>query len=154
MFITTAGGGMIAATVLGGLLGDGGSQQAQSTQQSLDPRMADAIYGTNGVVPSAQDWYSQHKTGLNAQMLEGMNRQYAQHGASRQGFNQMQNLGMSLMGGGAAGNPFAGGYSGGMNGQGGGMAPQPQTFQPATLTNPFQNPLQGYQFTKGGFNGS
>lgn len=138
--ITLAQGLAIGAPLLGGLLGSGGSQSSSSNQQTMDPRMAEAVYGANGVIPSAQDWYSKNKTGLNAMMLQGMDNQYNQLGASRQGYNQMQNLGMGLMGGGAAGNPFAGGYkggtdfSGGMNGNGGGIAPQAMSYTPAVST--------------------
>lgn len=150
---------MIASSLLGGLLGSKGSSTSNSSQQTLDPRMADAVYGVNGVIPSAQDWYSKNKTGLNAMMLEGMDNTYNQLGASRQGYNQMQNLGMGLLGGGAAGNPFAGGYNGGtdfsmgMNGNGGSIAPKAMSYVPASVTqtpSPFaaQYALDGIQRVK------
>ena len=144
MFIAVIGS--IAAPVIGGLLGGGGSQQTQSTQQTLDPRMESAIYGDGGLLSGAKDWYAANKTGLNDQMLTGMNNQWNQHGASQQGFNQMQGAGMGLMGQGVAGNPFAGGYSGGTNFGNTGMAANPQQYQPAQQSNggtsPFSMPVQ------------
>ena len=152
MLITTAGGGILAASVVGGLLGSKGNSSgsgATATQtNAIDPRLSDAIYGSSGVVPSAQDWYAKNKTGLNPMMLQGMDNQYNQHAASHQGFNQMQNLGMGLMGAGAAGNPFLEGYKGGTKVGGGGgtngafphIAPQVMSFTPGLRTqnaNPF-----------------
>lgn len=143
-------GGAAVSVVGGALLGGEGSSSSQSTQNTIDPRFADALYGTGGLLPAAKDWYSQNKSGLSQPMLDGMNRQYNQHAASGQGFNQMQNLGMGLLGGGAAGNPFAGGYaggtdfSGGMNGNGGSIAPTRQGYTPAQSSagiNPFSMPI-------------
>ena len=129
----------IAAPLVGGLLGSGGNQQSSSSQQSLDPRMADAVYGSGGILPSAKDWYQNNSTGLNSQMTTGMDNQWNQLGASTQGFNQMQSLGMGLMGGGAAGNPFTGS---------GGVAPSKQTYNPAAFNtgtaNPFSAMNAGY----------
>jgi hypothetical protein len=131
--------------LIGGLLGSGGSSQSQSTQQTLDPRMQDAVYGANGLLSGAQDWYGQNRAGLNPQMLTGLNNQWNQHGASQQGFNQMQSLGIGLMGQGMAGNPFSGGYSGGTTFGSTGMAPNPQQYQPAQQSsggmNPFSMPV-------------
>jgi hypothetical protein len=138
--------GAVAGPLIGGLLGGGGSSQTQATQQTLDPRMESAIYGDGGLVKGAQDWYSQNKTGLNNQMLTGMNNQWNQHGASQQGFNQMQSAGMGLMGQSVAGNPFASGYSGGTNFGSGGLLANPQQYQPAQQAsggvNPFSMPVQ------------
>ena len=136
--------GEVAGPLIGGLLGGNGSSQSQSTQQTLDPRMAEAVYGTGGVVPSAQAWYKANQGGLNSQMVTGMDNTWAQLGNSAQGFNQMQNLGMGLMGGGAAGNPFASGYQGGtnfqgsVNGQGSSIASKPMSYQPTQMNQPGQ----------------
>lgn len=133
---------MIASSVLGGLLGSEGSSSTQSTQQTLDPRMADAVYGAGGVIPQAQAWYKANQGGLNNQMLTGMDNSWAQLGNSKQGFDQMQNLGMGLLGGGAAGNPFASGYQGGgnfqgsVNGQGSSIAPKAMSYQPTQMNQP------------------
>lgn len=127
----------LAGPIIGGLLGSNGNSQAQTTQNTVDPRFAEYMYGGNGVLPAAKDWYSKNKTGMNEQMATGMNNQWNQLGGSAQGFNQMQNLGMGLMGGGVAGNPFNGG-SAGTQGY------QPQSYQPA------QMPMSG---TSGPFSG-
>ena len=132
--------GSIAGPVIGGLMGSGGNQQSSSSQQTIDPRMADAVYGSGGILPSAKDWYQNNSTGLNSQMTTGMDNQWNQLGASTQGFNQMQSLGMGLMGGGAAGNPFTGS---------GGVAPSKQTYNPAAFntgstSNPFAAMNAGY----------
>jgi hypothetical protein len=137
--------GAVAGPLIGGLLGGEESKQTQSTQQTLDPRMEGAIYGEGGLLSGAKDWYSQNKTGLNDQMLTGMNNQWTQHGASQQGFNAMQNMGMGLMGQGVAGNPFASGYSGGTNFGNTGMQASPQQYQPAQQASggasPFSMPV-------------
>lgn len=86
-----------------------------SSKSYIDPRMENMLYGQGGVIPNAQNWYQQNQSGLNDKMITGMNNQWNQLGASKQGFDQMQNMGMGLMGGGVAGNPFTGG---------GGMAKQ------------------------------
>lgn len=136
--------GAVAAPLVGGLLGSKGNSSssggAVTQTNSIDPRLVDSIYGKNGVVPSAQDWYAKNKTGMNPMMLQGMDNQWNQANASHQGFNQMQNLGMGLMGAGMAGNPFSGGYtggtnfSGGLNGNGGSIAARPMSFAPAQRT--------------------
>lgn len=109
-----------------------------STQHRIDPRMEQAIYGAGGIMPNASAWYAQNQSGLNDKMITGMNNQWNQLGASKQGFDQMQNLGMGLMGGGTAGNPFTGG---------GGIAPQQLTYKPAEMNtassanSPFTMPV-------------
>lgn len=133
----------LAGPVIGGLLGSDGSSSQQSVQNKIDPRMDPYIYGSDGILPNAAQWYSQNRTGLNNQMLTGLNNQWNQLGASGQGYNQMQNLGLSLMGG-VAGNPFTqGGTSGGS--QSGSAAYTPaQSYQPAQMSmgnsNPFTMP--------------
>jgi hypothetical protein len=120
-----------AAPLIGGLLGSSGKQTTQTQQNTVDPRFAEYMYGQNGVLPSAQNWYSNNKTGLNSQMLTGMDNQWKQLGNSAQGFNQMQNLGMGLMGGGVASNPFTGG---------GGQAATQTAYNPVAMStgaNPF-----------------
>ena len=137
--------GSVAGPLIGGLMGGQGSSQSQSTQQTLDPRMEGAIYGDGGLLSGAKDWYAANKTGLNNQMLTGMNNQWNQHGASQQGFNAMQGAGMGLMGQGVAGNPFSSGYSGGTSFGNSGMAANPQQYQPAQQSgggvNPFSMPV-------------
>lgn len=93
-----------------------------SSKSYIDPRMEEMLYGAGGVIPNAKDWYSKNSSGLNEQMITGMNNQWNQLGASTQGFNQMQGLGMNLMGGGVAANPFTGA---------GGMAASNMQYVPA-----------------------
>lgn len=140
--------GVAAIGAVGGAMskpsGGGGSQQERpqtatsttsggsSSQSYIDPRMENILFGTGGIIPSATDWYNQNSSGTNEQMITGMNNQWNQLGASRQGFNQMQNLGMGLMGGGVAGNPFTGG---------GGIAPQQVQYTPATFDAGTENPF-------------
>lgn len=137
----------IGLGALGSILGSegqnsGGSQNGTSnsnssaagegfTQNFIDPRFEPYIYGQGGVLGSAYDWYNQNRGGTNPQSLEGMNNQWAQLGASKQGFDAMQNLGMGMMGQGSTGNPFSGGYQGGGTFPTTGIAPQNLTYTPA-----------------------
>ena len=135
----------IAGPVIGGLLGNEGQQQTQTQQNKIDPRMDPYVYGANGVLPAAASWYGQHQGGMNNQMLTGMNNQWSQLGASGQGYNQMQNLGLSMMGGGVAGNPF-GSTTGGMVQQPSYQPQQPQqSYQPAPMQMSL-GPTTGGQF--------
>lgn len=127
-------------SLLGGLMGSQGKTTGQtsptssntnssvthgsSTQNKIDSRIDQAIYGAGGIMPNASAWYMKNHTGLNDKMLAGMNNQWNQLGTSQQGFNQMQNLGMGLMGAGSAGNPYT-------NNGGGGIAPPQTNYQPA-----------------------
>ena len=106
----------LAGPVIGGLLGGSGSKSQETTKTNqIDPRLEPYIYGANGSLPAAQDWFSKNKSGMNGQMQQGLNNQASQYAASKPGFDTMQNLGLGLMGGGVAGNPFSQGYSGGTN---------------------------------------
>ncbi len=106
----------LAGPVIGGLLGGSGSKSQETTKvNQIDPRLEPYIYGANGSLPAAQQWFSQNKSGMNSQMQQGLTNQASQYAASKPGFDQMQNLGLGLMGGGVAGNPFSQGYSGGTN---------------------------------------
>lgn len=146
MFVTSAAGAMTAmGTIAGALGGSKGSGGTTVQQQTLDPRMNDAIYGTQGLVPTMSDWYKNNSSGLNAQMVQGLNQQYStlNDPFTAAGYNRMGMNGYNLMGGGVAGNPFTsgaasltggiprfGGMPGGMGGMGGGtpmaLAPQAQ----------------------------
>ena len=136
MFDLLAG---LAGPVLGGLLGGGGSKSSQTQTNTIDPRLADAIYGANGSVPAAQDWFSKNKSGMNSQMQQGLNNQASQYAASKPGYDTMQNLGLGLMNSGVAGNPFSQGYSGGTN-----FAPQGRTNMAGTNQPSAQQTTQAY----------
>ena len=129
----------LAGPVLGGLLGGSGSKSSQTQTNTIDPRLADAIYGSNGSVPAAQQWFSQNKSGMNGQMQQGLNNQASQYAASKPGFDTMQNLGLGLMNSGVAGNPFSQGYSGGTN-----FAPQGRTNMAGTNQPTAQQTTQAY----------
>ena len=130
----------LAGPVIGGLLGGGGSKSQETTKvNQIDPRLEPYIYGANGSLPAAQDWFTKNKSGMNGQMQQGLNNQASQYAASKPGFDQMQNLGLGLMGGGVAGNPFSQGYSGGTN-----FAPQGRTNMAGTNQPIAQQTTQAY----------
>lgn len=113
----------LAGPLIGGLFGSQKSQGQSTTQKNeIDPRLADAIYGKGGSIPAAQDWFSKNRTGLNPQMQQGLTNQASQLASSKGGFDHMQNLGLGMMRGGVAGNPFSQGYSGGTNFNGTGQS--------------------------------
>lgn len=122
------GGGGGATNEVAKSVTSGGS----SSQSYIDPRMENILYGTGGIIPQATDWWNNNSSGTNEQMITGMNNTWNQLGASGQGYNQMQNLGMGLMGGGAAGNPFTGT---------GGIAAQQVQYTPATFSAGTENPF-------------
>ena len=136
-----------------------GKGQKSTTKTELDPRYTPYLYGdeegTNkGLLSDAYDWYSKNKSGMNDQMLQGLNSQWSvlNDPKTMAGYQQMSNLGSGLMGTPVVGNPFAdgraslgGGAAGGGNlgiggGQGApGAAPPPQSYQrPAMSTAPQQ----------------
>lgn len=95
---------------VGGLFGALGSsnanQQNSSQTQTLDPRMAGAVYGN--LVPGLTNYYQQNQSGLNPVMTQGLNQQYntLQDPFSAAGYGLMGQRGYQLMGGSVAGNPF------------------------------------------------
>lgn len=130
----------LAGPVIGGLLGGSGSKSQETTKvNQIDPRLEPYIYGANGSLPAAQDWFTKNKSGMNGQMQQGLNNQASQYAASKPGFDQMQNLGLGLMGGGVAGNPFSQGYSGGTN-----FAPMGRTNMAGTNQPTAQQTTQAY----------
>lgn len=114
MFITTAGGGLLAATVLGGVMGGnkgltGGSNSQTQTNQ-MDPKVAEYVYGLLG---NANDLYKKQSAngGLNDLQRAGLQQQVnvLSDPNYTSGFNAMKQMGLGLMGGGIAGNPWTGG---------------------------------------------
>ena len=99
----------LIAPIAGAVLGNKGSKSTETTTKTTDPRYDPYLYGYGGILPSAANWYSQNSSGLNDQSLLGLNNQWSQLGASKPGFDQMQSLGQTLMGGSVAGNPFTNG---------------------------------------------
>ena len=114
-------GALIAAggTIVGGLLGrksskKGATDQTQNITRTLDPRLDDAYFGSNGqggLLGDLGAWYAQNKSGLNQQMLDGLNQQNAVYRSplATRGYERMGQTGYNLMGRGVAGNPFTSG---------------------------------------------
>ncbi len=108
--------GSLAGPLIGGLLGSGGNESRQSQQQQLDPRMQSLLYGNytdGGILGDVNNLYKKQSAngGLNALQTAGLEgqRQYLTNPNYNQGNNAMMNMGMSLLGGGVAGNPFTNG---------------------------------------------
>lgn len=127
------GGGSNLASLIGAGLGaaSGGGTNTSTVQSQIDPRMAQYLYGTgygdtNSLLGAAQQLWQQNRTGLNDTMQQGLDMQRAAltDPAYGQSYQQMRNLGTSLMGGGVAANPFSTGQAG-LNQSGGLLAQQP-----------------------------
>lgn len=102
----------IIGSVLGGLLGGGGSEQSQTSNQ-IDPRLGKYVYGENGtggLLSDVQKLYQQQLSqgGLNALQRSGLEsqRQTLMSPQYTQGYDAMRSMGLGLMGGGVAQNPF------------------------------------------------
>lgn len=135
------------ASLLGGILGGKESSKGQTTtsQNTIDPRMVAPIYGGAnriGIEPAAYANYMANPSGLNPQMLEGLNRQYQVYSDpnTAQGYSNMQSLGSQLMGAPVAGNPFTSGRASLGSGQGG----QQSAFAQPTFSNPAQGTAQAF----------
>ena len=103
-------------SLLGGLMGSNSGDKSTTQKQSMDPRMDRYVYGADGqsgLLGNAWNLYQQQAQngGLNDLMRQGMNMQLQtlQSPQYAAGYEQMRNLGTSLMSGGVAGNPFTGG---------------------------------------------
>lgn len=131
--------GEILGSVVGGLLGGGGSESSQ-TSNKIDDRLAPYVYGKDGKGGLLADVMGQYQQqfaqgGLNPMMRAGLEsqRQVLASPQYTQGYDAMRSMGLGLLGGGVAQNPFT---SGGM---GGGAAPS--VVRPTTNTQyqPFQS---------------
>lgn len=146
--LTAAQVGLIGAGA--GLLmgGSGGSNNATATTQNqIDPRLVPYLYGngSGGLVGDVNSLYQQQSAngGLNPLQLAGleMQRQTLMSPAYTQGFDQMRNLGSSLMGAGVAGNPFGNTMAPGRDMSIGSPIPQSQALgfgQTAAAYQPIQ----------------
>lgn len=104
-------------SLLGGVAGaldSGGSDTASSTN-TIDPRMAQYLYGsgygdTNSLLGRAQEIYNSNKSGINSTMQQGldMTKAYLTDPATTQSWQTMLNQGNSLLGSQVAANPFTG----------------------------------------------
>ena len=132
--------GQILGSVVGGLLGGGGSESSQ-TSNKIDDRLAPYVYGKDGKGGLLADVMGQYQQqfaqgGLNPMMRAGIEsqRQVLSSPQYTQGYDAMRSMGLGLMGSGVAQNPFT---SGGM---GGSSTPAPSVVRPTTSTQyqPFQ----------------
>ena len=132
--------GEIIGSVVGGLLGGGGSSSS-STSNKIDDRLAPYVYGKDGkggLLADVNSLYRQQAAqgGLNGLQRAGLEsqRQVLASPQYTQGYEAMRSMGLGLMGGGVAQNPFT---SGGM---GGSSTPAPSVVRPTTSTQyqPFQ----------------
>lgn len=133
--------GEILGSVVGGLLGGGGSESSQ-TSNKIDDRLAPYVYGKDGkggLLADVNSLYQQQSAqgGLNPMMRAGLEsqRQVLASPQYTQGYDAMRSMGLGLMGGGVAQNPFTSGGS-----VGGGATQNPSVVRPTTNTQyqPFQ----------------
>lgn len=133
--------GEILGSVVGGLLGGGGSESSQ-TSNKIDDRLAPYVYGKDGKGGLLADVMGQYQQqfaqgGLNPMMRAGLEsqRQVLASPQYTQGYDAMRSMGLGLMGGGVAQNPFTSGGS-----VGGGATQNPSVVRPTTNTQyqPFQ----------------
>ena len=136
----------------------GSKKQEATTKNTTDPRFDPYMYGAGGIMPSASQWWQQNPTGMNSQMLTGMNNQWSQLEASKPGFDQMQNLGRNLMGSPIAGNPFTngamanGGTPTGVSGASAGGSYQPASYGGSgAFSTPRAMPMSAPQSSNLGF---
>lgn len=125
--------GEILGSVFGGLLGGDGSESSQ-TSNKIDDRLAPYVYGKDGkggLLADVNSLYQQQAAqgGLNGLQRAGLEsqRQVLASPQYTQGYDAMRSMGLGLMGGGVAQNPFTSG--GGMGGQMGGLQQRPMTQQ-------------------------
>lgn len=131
--------GQILGSVVGGLLGGSGSESSQ-TSKEIDPRLAPFVYGKDGkggLLGDIQTLYRQQmgQGGLNDLQRSGMESQRQVYASPQftQGYDAMRSMGLGLMGGGVAQNPFSSGGMGGGMPQGGRQMPQqPSVVRPNT----------------------
>jgi hypothetical protein len=101
----------LATTALGGLLGSKGQEEEMTKTSKIDPRLDPYIYGDQGILKQVNDLKNQQLSqgGLNDLQRQGMQmtQNWLTSPEHSQGYSQMQNLGMGLLGKGIAGNPFA-----------------------------------------------
>ncbi len=148
------GGAGKLAGLVGGIAGavDGGKDQTATTQQQIDPRMAQYLYGTgygdkNSLLGAAQDWFKNNQSGMNANMQAGVDQMASLYSspAYSAGYTQMRDVGQGLLGRTIAGNPFTqGGLLGAVPSQQGTPAPDVGA-PPQMMQRPPMSLLQGSQ---------
>lgn len=140
----------IAAPIVGGLLGASSSGSSRSQSSQMDPRIGRFVYGEDGqsgLLGDARNLYRQQfdQGGLNPMQTGGleMQRQVLASPQYSQGYDSMRSLGMGLMGGGVAANPFTGGKAVRSNTN---MAYSPFSYStaavPPSMVNAVTQPIQ------------
>lgn len=137
-----AGVGLLAGAT------SGGNSSQQST--TLDPRIAQYVYGQDGkggLLADTQSIYQQQMQngGLNDMQRQGMGMQYQYLTSPQysQGAQSMYDMGAQLMSGGVAGNPFTQrGQQGGNGGARGGAQSGGFQFAPTQANIPTYTPTQ------------
>lgn len=131
--------GSIAAPVIGGLLGGASRGGSTSSQMQIDPEVKKNMYSLLGDVQNTYKSQLAQPNAMNPLMNTGIAQQQAVYTdpAYTQGYGQMRNLGLSLMGGGVAGNPFTqGGMAGGSQSGASGGNPYVQNYlTPQVMAN-------------------
>lgn len=138
--------GEILGSLVGGLFG---GQESESKSNQIDPRLAPFVYGKDGkggLLGDVQNLYRQQmgQGGLNDLQRSGLEsqRQVLASPQYTQGYDAMRSLGMGLMGGGVAQNPF----NSGMQQRPMGGQQMPQQMQPIRPnTNMQYQPYQPQQ---------
>lgn len=139
------GGGLLSAAgkagslLLGAAAGAKPTTKSETIQSKTDPRLDPYIYGDQGILSQAQKWQQANQTGLNPQMLEGLNMQYNVNANPENwgAYQQMARLGSGLMSSPIAGNPFtnSGAKNLGFSNQNAGMAtPNASPYKQPTYT--------------------
>lgn len=110
--VGVAGGLLGAASSKGGGMG-GLNSAVTSNENKIDPRMADLLYGSGGLLGAVNKTTKDQLAtgGLNAVQQQGLQMQYnaLMDPGYSQGLAQMRSTGSGLLGGPQAGNPFANG---------------------------------------------
>lgn len=93
-------------TAIGALAGLDAAKNGTQTdiQKTLDPRMADLLYGSGGYLPAAQQWFNANKNG-NPNMQAGAAQLQSLYTDPQlqAGYGRLQSAGLGMMGG---ANPF------------------------------------------------
>lgn len=128
--------GMGLATLLGTGFGaaSGGKTETSTRQTVMDPRFDPFVFGSGidddtAILGHARNLWLSNPSGINPTMQQGLDMQRAAltDPAYGQSYQQMRNLGTSLMGGGVAANPFSTGQA--SLGQPAGLLAQQPTAQ-------------------------
>ena len=135
--------GAIAGPLIGGIMGGkkGATDQVQSNQKSMDPRVDKLYFGEGGLLSNLNKWYGENKSGINPDMQAGLDqmRNVYKSPLATQGYERMAQSGYDLMGRGVAENPFTTG-----------RMPNFGNLQNGAYQQPAQQPAQPAQQTAQG----